>query len=390
VVLLPFGVLIASIPSIVDGYPPWEDPQVVAVCILSLVLGGCYALARRGRYQLSAFLAILVSGFAIFAISLLDTNPDNIISDIYFLVAAVLFSSSILSPFGTAFIFVLSALAMLLLPVFIPQVHIENVLKNPLSHMITIYALIVFGDRLRTTLEQHHLDAVKSENRERRRVEQQLRASLLEKEVLLKEIHHRVKNNLQIISSLLSLQAANVHDSTTLAQFRDSQNRVRSMALIHERLYRSDDLAKINFREYIDDLSGHLLQSYLSQDNTVSLKVEAEDIYLDIDTAIPCGLLISELVSNALKHAFPQGRSGTLGIEMKQCDDGQYHVVVRDDGVGIAEDLDFRKTKSLGLKLVHNLARQLGGTVDFQNGRGTEIAVSFPAKEASPTHAIGG
>lgn len=211
----------------------------------------------------------------------------------------------------------------------------------------------------------------------RKRADMQLRASLSEKEVLIKEIHHRVKNNLQIISSLLNLQSPNLQDPITLAQFQDSQNRIRTMALIHESLYRSDDMAQIDLGPYLRDLTSHLLASYQTQRSGVALKVETDDIHLDIDTAIPCGLIVNELVSNALKRAFPNGREGEIKVEMRCNGSGQYLLVVGDDGAGMPGSVDHRTTSSLGLQLVNSLTRQLDGTVEVQSP-GTRFAICFP------------
>lgn len=216
---------------------------------------------------------------------------------------------------------------------------------------------------------------------ERVHADERLRASLREKEVLLKEIHHRVKNNLQIISSLLNLQAANLHDPFALAHFQDSQHRIRSMALIHERLYRSGDLAHVDFQEYLHDLTGHLLQSYRAQTNEVVLKIKVDDIYLDIDTAIPCGLIVNELVSNALKHAFPDARSGVIGVEMFCTDDGQTRLIVGDNGIGMPSDVDLLHSTSLGLQLVASLTKQLGGTISVCGNTGTTVTVSFSSSK---------
>ncbi len=213
---------------------------------------------------------------------------------------------------------------------------------------------------------------------ELKQAEDLIRASLREKEILLKEIHHRVKNNLQIISSLLNLQSNSISDPLTLAQFQDSQNRVRSMALIHERLYRSDDLAQIDFGPYLRDLVNSLVQTYRRQIQSITLKIEADVVLLDIDTAIPCGLIVNELVSNALKHGFPDGRTGEIGVEIRQeSTQGQYRLLVRDDGVGMAEDVDYRNTPSLGLQLVNSLCKQIGGNIDLCQEGGTQFVIRF-------------
>src|SRR5262249_23486699 len=160
-----------------------------------------------------------------------------------------------------------------------------------------------------------------------------IRASLREKEVLLKEVQHRVKNNLQVIASLLSLQSERVLDEQARQMLKDSQNRVKAMALVHQKLYQSPDLAKIGFAQYIGELATNLFRSYAVRPETISLKVNVHDIFLGVDTAIPCALLINELVSNSLKHAFPDGRDGEIYIEFRT-DQEQYTLTVRDNGVG--------------------------------------------------------
>jgi len=220
----------------------------------------------------------------------------------------------------------------------------------------------------------------------RKQFEAQLRASLEEKEVLLKEIHHRVKNNLQIISSLLSLQAADLKDANLLAQYQDSQDRIRSMALIHERLYRSSDLAHIDFGNYLQDLTSSLVQTYRQQARGITLQISTAPVLLDIDTAVPCGLIVNELVSNALKHAFCDGQGGVIAVELRADPDDRLSLTVKDDGVGFPEDLDYRKTASLGLQLVNSLAHQLGGTVELRGGVGTEFAIHFQQTSITKTH----
>lgn len=214
---------------------------------------------------------------------------------------------------------------------------------------------------------------------ERLRAEERITASLQEKEVLLQEIHHRVKNNLQIISSLLDLQTQHLEDPKTVEMFRDSRDRIKSMALIHERLYQSADLAHIDFAAYIQNLANNLFRSYGNQVGVVVLQTRADGVSLDIDTAIPCGLIINELMSNALKHGFPDGRPGTVRVELTRRPDADdtYLLRVQDDGVGLPAGLDFRTTSSLGLKLVIVLARQLRGTIHLDSTAGTDFQIVF-------------
>jgi two-component sensor histidine kinase len=211
--------------------------------------------------------------------------------------------------------------------------------------------------------------------------EEVLKASLREKDVLLKEIHHRVKNNLQVISSLLNLQSGAVTEPAVLAMFTESQNRIKSMALIHEKLYQSKDLARIDFAEYVRNLANHLYRSYVVNANLISLKLNIENIHLNVDTAIPCGLMLNELVSNALKYAFPHGQKGEIGISLLRQNGEQLVLVVKDNGVGLPQDFDIKNSKSLGLKLVNILTKQLKGDLNYHGEGGTEFRLAFSSKK---------
>jgi len=201
--------------------------------------------------------------------------------------------------------------------------------------------------------------------------------------VLLREIHHRVKNNLQVISSLLALQAGYTDDDHANQLFRESQNRVRSMALVHERLYQSHDLARIDFAEYVHELVGRLFRSYVIDQDKVQLEITADAVYLDIDMAIPCGLIINELVSNALKHAFPDERHGKVMVNLRTDSNGLHTIIVRDDGVGFPEGLNVHKTESLGLQLVTRLAGQLNATIGLLQTGGTTFEIRFALPKES-------
>lgn len=209
----------------------------------------------------------------------------------------------------------------------------------------------------------------------RQQAEEHLKSSLKEKEVLLKEIHHRVKNNLQIISSLLNLQSGYIQDSQAGEMFKESRNRVKSMALIHERLYQSKDLARIDFAEYVRNLTTHLFRSYGVNTHAVGLKIAVGKILLDIDTAIPCGLIINELVTNSLKYAFPPGVAGEIRIDLHRENNGCLALVVSDNGAGLPPDFDFHNTDSLGLQLVSTLTEQLEGTIQLERDSGTTFKI---------------
>ncbi len=212
---------------------------------------------------------------------------------------------------------------------------------------------------------------------ERKEIEEEIKTSLKEKEVLLQEIHHRVKNNLQIISSLLNLQSRHIKDSESLEMFQESRSRIRSMALVHEKLYRSKSFADVDFKGYIQSLSRLLFQMYGTDPNAIKLEIDVGDVLLDINTAIPCGLLVNELISNSLKYSFPDGRKGNIHILLHPKKNNKFKLVVSDDGVGLPEDLDINKTESLGLQLVSMLTEQLQGSIKVDRNNGATFEITF-------------
>jgi len=212
---------------------------------------------------------------------------------------------------------------------------------------------------------------------ERKHAEERLKASLREKEVLLREIHHRVKNNMQIISSLLRLQTRLIKDGRMVEMFKESQNRIRSMALIHEKLYQTEDLSRVNFAEYIRSLMVHLFHTYRINPNIVKMNTEVEDIYLDINRAIPCGLVINELVSNALKHAFPNSKRGEIHIKLYSNKQNKTKLTVSDNGVGLPENINIHEPETLGLQLVNDLVKQVEGKIRLERTKGTTFHIVF-------------
>jgi PAS domain S-box-containing protein len=217
---------------------------------------------------------------------------------------------------------------------------------------------------------------------EHKRVEEQIRASLKEKEVLLQEIHHRVKNNMQIISSLLNLQAGYIEDKKYLDMFQESQNRISTMSLVHEKLYRSKDFTKINFKDYTINLANGVFQSFGGRSSGIMLNLNIDDVEIGIDSAIPCGLIINELVTNSLKYAFPGEKKGEIKIVLGKKDGNEYELTVSDNGIGFPEDIDFSKTETLGLHLVSMLAEhQLSGKINLDRSRGTEFSIIFREKK---------
>ncbi|MCK4832052.1 MAG: PAS domain S-box protein, partial [Anaerolineales bacterium] len=213
-----------------------------------------------------------------------------------------------------------------------------------------------------------------------KRAEEQIKASLREKEVLLREIHHRVGNNMQIVSGLLAMQSRTIEDEKALEAFRESQDRVRSLALLHERLYRSADLARIEMERYIRQLAADLWMAW--RVHGISLQVEAAGIVLDIDRAIPCALLMNELVTNSLRHAFPSGLEADQENEIRismRLDEGKMVLTVSDNGVGLPADWDLADVNTLGLGLVENLIGQIDGVLELDKSRGTTFRITFPA-----------
>lgn len=211
---------------------------------------------------------------------------------------------------------------------------------------------------------------------DRKKAEEMLIASLKEKEVLLREIHHRVKNNLQIVSSLLRMGSRQSGDEKAAAIFRESQDRIAAMAGVHTMLYKSSNLSEINFGDYVRATANHLFRSYNTSSEQISFQVDTADIVLPIDAAIPCGLIINELVSNALKHAFPHGRRGEIRIGIEPHEAG-ISILFEDNGAGFPEGVDFVNSETLGLSLVRMLTLQLGGTVEKAGGAGTGYRITL-------------
>jgi PAS domain S-box-containing protein len=213
---------------------------------------------------------------------------------------------------------------------------------------------------------------------ERKRAEEQTRSSLLEKETLLQEIHHRIKNNMQVISSLLSLQSKYIKDKKDIELFKESQNRISSMSLVHEKLYQSGDFTKIDFNIYVNDLVKSLFHSYGAISNNIVPNIKVNNVSLGIDSAIPCGLIINELITNSLKHAFPDGKKGEIKVILAQTGQNEFELVIRDNGVGIAEGIDFDQSDTLGLHLVKILAEnQLHGEINLVKKNGSEFKINF-------------
>ncbi len=200
--------------------------------------------------------------------------------------------------------------------------------------------------------------------------------SIREKEILLQEVHHRVKNNLQVISSILNLQSSYVKDQSSLDILRESQNRIKSMSFIHESLYQTRDFSRIEFSDYILSLSNNLIHSYSIEAGKIKLSTDFKKVFLSLDQAIPCGLIVNELVSNALKYAFPQGTTGEISLKIKESDN-IIRIHIADNGIGLPADLDVEHSESLGLQLVYTLIDQLDATIEVNSEKGTNYLITF-------------
>ncbi|MBW2204116.1 MAG: GAF domain-containing protein [Deltaproteobacteria bacterium] len=239
--------------------------------------------------------------------------------------------------------------------------------------------LEAIADRIAPTLNARLLN--ERHDRERKLAEERVKTSLEEKEVLLREIHHRVKNNMQVITSLLRLQSDTINDQQYADMFRESQERIRSMALIHETLYQSEDFANIDFDGYLRTLINSLFISYGASPDKISLKIETNDLSLELDYAIPCGLIINELVSNSLKYAFPEDRKGEISVTLRSITENEVELTVSDNGIGIPDELDLGTIESVGLDLVKVLAEhQLEGKIELKRTGGTSFSIRFTVK----------
>ncbi len=213
---------------------------------------------------------------------------------------------------------------------------------------------------------------------DRKKAEDQLRVSFREKEILLRELYHRTKNNMQIISSLLNLQSMAIDDKQMLHVIQEIQNRIRSLSLVHEKLFEAKDLSKISLKDYIEDLAQALLTSYQGSNKRISITVDVEDVFMSLDSITSCGLIINELVSNSLKYAFPDEETGNIQIVLHSTDKGEMELCIRDNGIGLPEGFDFENPKTLGLKLVRGLAEdQLRGKIELKGEKRSDFLITF-------------
>jgi two-component sensor histidine kinase len=320
-------------------------------------------------YNISSIMA-LISAFIITLYS------GGINSSFIFTLALIVFAGYVTTKrYGQVYLILVFCLVFLIFSQSIPDLTItENIIPESSKDLFNLFSVLfsmfllgnIFGKNL---LKTHHALY---------RSKKELTAQMEEKETLLKEVHHRVKNNLQTVSSLLSLQSRNVEEARMKTLLKSTQNRVISMAMVHEMLYMRNDITQIEYKSYVQELSEYLIRSIKGLDSKVQLKIDIPDIKLGIDTAIPLGLLINEAVTNALKYGFADEEEGEIYIVLKKELDKQYVLNIGDNGKGFPETITYKNSKSLGLKLIHNLTRQLKGTIQRDDSKkGTNYIIRF-------------
>ena len=350
--------------------------RIIPYCFLGFSfanLVNTLALKRHNNLNLSFNLATLLS----LATALITTwFTGGINSPFIFVLAIVVFAGyATTGPRGKLYLYLSIALILLVyLNDVVEFLPVDNVVPVSSSSTFALLSILLsvylMGGVLAKNLLKAHIDLYKS----KMETEQQIK----EKETLLREVHHRVKNNLQTVSSLLSLQSRSVEDATMKSLLKSSQNRVISMAMVHEMLYMREDLSRIEYKTYVEELSEYLVRSVKGAENKVKLNIDIPDIKLGIDTAIPLGLLINEALTNALKYGIQEDKEGEINIALKKEADEDYVLNIGDNGVGFSEQVDHKTTRSLGLKLIHNLARQLKGTITRdESKKGTNYIVKF-------------
>ncbi|MFD0798257.1 sensor histidine kinase [Maribacter chungangensis] len=313
---------------------------------------------------------------ALISALIITVYSGGINSSFIFTLALIVFAGYVTTKrYGQVYLILVFCLVLLIFSQSIPEFSVtENVIPEDSKALFNLCSVLfsmfllgnIFGKNL---LKTHHALY---------RSKQELTVQMEEKETLLKEVHHRVKNNLQTVSSLLSLQARNVEEAKMKTLLKSTQNRVISMAMVHEMLYMRNDISQIEYKSYVQELSEYLIRSIKGLDSKVQLKIDIPDIKLGIDTAIPLGLLINEAVTNALKYGFADEEEGEIYIVLKKELDKQYVLNIGDNGKGFPETITYKNSKSLGLKLIHNLTRQLKGTIQKDSSKkGTNYIIRF-------------
>ncbi|MBQ4916307.1 sensor histidine kinase [Maribacter sp. MMG018] len=320
-------------------------------------------------YNISSFLALISA-------LIITLYSGGINSPFIFMLAIIVFAAYLNTQRnGQVYLNFIFVLVLLIFTQSFPELSFtENVIptesRNIFSLISILFSLYLLGNIFGKVLLKTHNSLYTSKK--------ELTIQMYEKEMLLKEVHHRVKNNLQTVSSLLSLQSRSVSERKMKDLLKSTQNRVISMAMVHEMLYMRKDISQIEYKSYVQELSEYLIRSIKGLDSKVNLKIDIPDIKLGIDTAIPLGLLINEAVTNALKYGFTDDEEGEIYIALKQELDKQYILNIGDNGIGFPDTINYKNTKSLGLKLIYNLTRQLKGTIQKDNSKkGTNYIIKF-------------
>lgn len=329
----------------------------------------------KKHHSLTA-MALTTSALSFFSTLIISVYSGGIESPFIFVFALIVLAGYVsTSVFGKVFLFsIMGVLTLVFLLSLGNYAFIFDAVpsdsKKVFSFICILFSVYLLGGVFGKDLLKAHHRLYKSKTEIEKRVN--------EKEMLLREVHHRVKNNLQTVSSLLNLQSKNTNNSQIKTVIKSSQNRVISMAMIHEMLYMRDNLSKIEFRSYVKELGEYLIKSLNATRNHIELHVDIPEVKLGIDTAIPLGLLINEVITNSLKYGFTNNKDGHIHIRLKKESDAFYELFIGDSGVGFSDEIDLKTTKSLGLKLIHNLARQLKGSISRETSQnGTNYTVKF-------------
>ncbi len=329
---------------------------------------------KNHRNLTLAYNIISITGLACAMVITMYTEGIN--SAFIFVMAVVVFAGYVSTQrYGRIYLYITILMVVLIYVQGISNFSLTRNVVPPesqrlFSFLSVLFSIYILGGVLGKNLLKAHHNLYKS----KKEIEERIK----EKETLLREVHHRVKNNLQTVSSLLNLQSRTLDDDQVKDLIRSSQNRVISMAMVHEMLYMRDDLSKIEYRSYVRELSDYLVKSLKGTDHQIQLLIDIPDISLGIDTAIPLGLLINEAITNSLKYGILNDESGVISIKLIREDDNNLVLLIGDDGRGFPDTINYKTTKSLGLKLIHNLTRQLNGTISKDLiKKGTHYIIRF-------------
>lgn len=385
IIFLPIGISMTAYTdflSPITGYKKINFVNIIPQITLFFLFFIILILLLRGNFTASANMMIILSLITIWTVMILKQGSTLSRLDTIVYIFGMMSLAPLAFIRNGLFILLYGGINIGILLVFgfifrdqlkIPDYDFIDYISDN-SIMLIFVSIAAFAQ---FTINRRALETAQKELGERKQAEEQLRRSLNEKEILLKELHHRVKNNMQVVSSLISLQTQKVDDPRYVAYFLETQNRIHAMALIHEMLYNSKDMSQIDFSSYLSDLTQYLLGIYITNQHQVQVQCNVKDIYLGINDAVPCGMIINELVSNALKHAFPDGRKGTITIDIDTNPEGNHVMTVSDDGVGIQKQCKHETADSLGMLIVRLLTKQLEGSIAIDGSRGTIVRITF-------------